>query len=219
MTTEIKNVRRCTECNKIIVDAKHKACPACNSEKLEAVDMNDPDAKLKHRFEARGLGRAPFTFIGIEERRGPLHLGGGCYVGSPGQPMGTCDHCGTGIAECCIIRDADGKTFVVGNVCVGYTNDYKLTSRVKAAVNALKREKKLTRDTALVTEARQLLKDEAVRAKLATVAHPNSFYAAQGRTYLDYADYLMSGEGFFNLTSKVRISKEIKAAAPVAEVA
>lgn len=95
-----------------------------------------------HAFELAGLGRAPFRLVRIEERRGPILLGssGGVehWAGAPGQPMGTCAFCSTGIAECCVIRDADGREFIVGNVCVGKTGDAGLRKAVNAAVLSLR---------------------------------------------------------------------------------
>lgn len=82
-----------------------------------------------HAFERAGLGKAPFRVVGVEVRYGPIpildkngHPTGGS-VGAPGQPMGTCQFCSQGIAECWIIRSSDGKTFDVGCECVRKTGD------------------------------------------------------------------------------------------------
>lgn len=83
-----------------------------------------------HVFEKAGLGKAPFTFIGMYVDRGPKNMGNGYTVGSPGQPMGTCDYCGTGIANCCRIQSSDGKVFVVGTDCVEKTGDSGLRAQV-----------------------------------------------------------------------------------------
>ena len=71
-----------------------------------------------HPFEEAGLGKAPFKFVGHERRVGPIDLGEGRSVGAPGQPMGTCDHCGMGIADCYHVESSDGKRFVVGCQCI-----------------------------------------------------------------------------------------------------
>lgn len=79
---------------------------------------------MVHAFEASGLGKAPFTYHGTEHRVGPikqLDANGnptGVEFGAPGQPMGTCDHCGLGIAYLCHIKSADGKRSVVGTTCI-----------------------------------------------------------------------------------------------------
>lgn len=86
-----------------------------------------------HRFEAAGLGKAPFKWVGVSEQRGPIKRtinGIEVEVGSAGQPMGTCAFCGTGIAECHSIKSADGKTFIVGSDCVLKTGDKGLKKEV-----------------------------------------------------------------------------------------
>ena len=42
----------------------------------------------------------------------------GSQIGAPGQPMGTCDHCGMGIKYVYSIRSGDGNVFKVGSQCV-----------------------------------------------------------------------------------------------------
>jgi hypothetical protein len=65
-----------------------------------------------HVFERAGLGHAPFRVVGVDYRRGPMH-----------EPIGTCDFCGQRIAECWLIRSADGRRFVVCCDCVAKTRD------------------------------------------------------------------------------------------------
>src|SRR5262249_10441376 len=81
-----------------------------------------------HRFEQRGLGRAPFTFVDLFESRT-----------ADGQPAGTCDYCGNGIAWCCVIRSSDGRRFQVGNECVKQTGDEGLTRKIDEAKREQKR--------------------------------------------------------------------------------
>lgn len=100
----------------------------CNSNNATA-------AKKIHPFEARNLGLAPFTCVGHYEDRGPHYLPCGSMVGAPGQPMGTCQYCGNGIANCFRIRSADGKEFIVGSDCVAKTNkDAATTAEQRALV-------------------------------------------------------------------------------------
>lgn len=105
--------------------------------------MQDMQAAPVHPFQQAGLGKAPFQWVGVEERRGPLPVPGhpGMFVGSPGQPMGVCDFCGTGIAECHFIRSSDGRTFMVGCECVRKTYDAGLTRAVKEATAKKRRER------------------------------------------------------------------------------
>lgn len=70
-----------------------------------------------HPFEAAGLGIAPFAMISYTLKQGPIVREDGTQIGCPGQPMGTCEYCGQGIAHCYQIRSSDGKTFIVGSDC------------------------------------------------------------------------------------------------------
>jgi len=111
----------------------------------------DTNTNTTHAFEAAGLGKAPFQFVGAYELRGPItytdpKTGVEVQVGSPGQPMGTCAYCGTGIAYCCTIQSADGRTFVVGTDCVERTHSADgrrapITEQSRAAVRELIRER------------------------------------------------------------------------------
>jgi hypothetical protein len=50
-----------------------------------------------HIFERAGLAKAPFRYVGSTYRVGPIRFidkGVEVRVGSPGQPMGTCDYFG-----------------------------------------------------------------------------------------------------------------------------
>ncbi|MES2155445.1 MAG: hypothetical protein V4510_09955 [bacterium] len=147
-----------------------------------------------HAFEKSGLGRAPFKFIGCEERRGPMLLGvkNGVemWAGAPGQPMGTCAHCGTGIAVCCTIESADGKRFIVGNVCVNKTGDKGLIKTTRKAINQRNRE----RNHALAKARRLWITENLERAKpgLTHRKHPNGF--AEKNAY-DWAVWMLKNAG------------------------
>ena len=124
-----------------------------------------------HPFEAAGLGKAPFRFVGMTEERGPIKRVGAdgavLEIGAPGQPMGTCDYCGQGIALVCAIESADGKRFKVGSDCVlkvcrADNRDSRLIDPVKRAVNQHKsalararREKKKDAERARIAAARE----------------------------------------------------------------
>lgn len=97
-----------------------------------------------HPFEAAGLGLAPFKLIGFDRKVGPIKMEDGTEVGAPGQPMGTCDFCGTGIADCYRIKSSDLKTFVVGCDCVLKLgrSDNRLVGEVKRKKLALDRAKR-----------------------------------------------------------------------------
>lgn len=135
--------------------------------------------KKIHPFEERGLGLAPFTYVGSYEDRGPHYLADGTQIGAPGQPMGTCDYCGQGIAHCFQIRSADGKQFVVGCDCVAKTNreaastaeQRALVKKVDQIVKDRQRAARKAKEHAKLDEAREWL--DAHRATLEAMPNHN----------------------------------------------
>lgn len=112
--------------------------------------------ETNHPWELAGLGLPPYRVVGIETRRGPIHLPDGTMVGAPGQPMGTCDYCFNGIAECYKILAADGKRFIVGCDCV--RKAYKEAGeRLPAAVEKFEREKRQAAAKAKAKRVRERL--------------------------------------------------------------
>ena len=101
-----------------------------------------------HRFEAAGLGKAPFRCVGVEHRVGPIKIGE-FWVGSPGQPMGSCNFCGQSIADCFVIRSADAREFIVGCDCVEKTGDIGLKRTLDGEKKKLDREKRRARAEAV----------------------------------------------------------------------
>jgi hypothetical protein len=155
------------------------------------------DGAIKHKFELAGLGRAPFKFVNVYEKRySPA-------PGAPSQPAGTCQYCGNGIAWCCVIRDVDGKEFIVGNECVKKTNDHGLvkviTDAVKLAQRKVQREKAEAKRRAQdevaiarIEAAQELLKDATVAARLSAQPHPFDHFAREGKTMLDYVMWMFT---------------------------
>lgn len=155
---------------------------------------NNDTAQTLHVFEKAGLGKAPFRCVGMERKVGPITLRDGLTVGAPGQPMGTCDFCGTGIADCFQIVSADGRSFVVGCDCVAKTSDSGLRKVVDAKVRELRRERDRMRraaaDQKVTVELAELLADESVKAKLAARPHPAKWAADEGKTAADYVAWM-----------------------------
>jgi hypothetical protein len=148
-----------------------------------------------HPFERSGLGIAPFKCIGVERRVGPIRTmiapGITQEVGSPGQPMGTCDHCGTGIADCYIIVDANGKRFVVGSSCVVKTTKEAKDKGLGYSHHQIVRAMREERNNAFRQALRvRLDTDAALRAVLLAMPHPydNPATGRTGRTALEYAE-------------------------------
>lgn len=163
------------------------------------MNTESPVTKI-HKFEAAGLGKAPFTFIGMEEKT---------YTACPGAPTqaaGTCDHCGRGIRYCCHIQSADGKQFVVGSGCVTKTGDEglrKIVDRKKSEIDAAKRH---ASEAVKIEAGQKLIADNA--AAIAALPHPNAHLASQGKTLADYAAWIWENAGNSGKLSLIRdISK------------
>lgn len=153
-----------------------------------------------HPFEKAGLGKAPFTYLGIEIKVGPIRTttAGGCMleIGSPGQPMGCCKYCGQGIAECHVVRSSDGNVFDVGCDCIRKVaaKGSKIRTEAERASNdrknAARRERESVRRAKADAAARERLSAllgqlGRVRPALAAEPHP----CIPGKTLADYVDY------------------------------
>jgi hypothetical protein len=161
----------------------------------------------QHVFESAGLGLAPFRFVGAFEDRGPhksVINGVQCEVGAPGQPMGTCAYCGTGIAICCRIKSADGKVFTVGSDCVAKTGDAGL----KALVQKDTRKRAKAREQVRVQElVERLESDQELRSSLSSQPHPRGFQdreTGQDLTLLDQVEWMMQNSGHAGRMRMVR---------------
>jgi hypothetical protein len=167
-----------------------------------------------HKFEKAGLGKAPFRVIGVEDKRGPLRYtdpktGGEITVGAPGQPMGSCDYCGTGIAECWTIRSADGQESIIGSTCIGKAGDAGL----KKVVNKHRGKATKARETKRINDLSARLKcNTMLRALLASKPHPNVWRAGQNETLLDSVEWMMSYAGHSGQIKTVRLVAKIEKA-------
>ena len=140
-----------------------------------------------HCFTTAGLGRAPFTYVGCYEDRGPhvTILEGGIRreVGAPGQPMGTCAFCGRGIAICCTIESADGKRSTIGSECIKKYGDAGLQTRVNRARKDFDRARK----EATAWKSREALAVLIANNAALLASHPHPYIG--GKTWLDYATW------------------------------
>jgi hypothetical protein len=176
-----------------------------------------------HPFAQAGLGVAPFTFVRVEYRVGPIRSvtadGITVDIGSPGQPMGACEYCGQGIAECCVIRDGNGKEFIVGNQCVAkafrdygfITPDEKFERERKAALRAARADRERTISTEL---AWRLANDAELIATLTAKPHPMGFTnrtTGQPLTMLDWARWMLANAGASGRTKVRRAIDKLEA--------
>jgi|ERR1043166_901593 hypothetical protein len=177
-------------------------------ERLRSVHSRDGEAvgSTVHLFERAGLGKAPFTFIGMEEK-----VFQAC-PGAPRQPGGCCDYCGTGIHYQFHIKSADNKFFKVGSDCVHKTDDAGLRRVIDAKVAEMKREASHKRDDARIAAARALLPQ--VREILA--AQPAPLEWKPQNTKLDTVEWYLANAG---RSGKCWAAKVIETAAKELEVA
>ena len=169
-----------------------------------------------HKFESAGLGLAPFTFIGMTRRIGPIRLPNGLEVGSAGQAMGCCDYCGQGIADCYIIKSADDKQFEVGCDCVFkiYADTSKAELNRDPVYQAVKRAKldgqrkaRHTNEAVKIAEGSEFFNRDDVQAWLISQPHPFASLAARGLTRLDYFQYCLNCSGN---SGKIKTFKQVR---------
>lgn len=93
------------------------------------------------------MGTAPYRFIGVWSspstalaEQNPTAYNN-AWAAAPASCNGCCDHCGTGITNHYIMKDAAGNTYSVGSSCIGKIDDVENLSAVEAAKKA--HEKKL----------------------------------------------------------------------------
>lgn len=160
-----------------------------------------------HPFEQRGLGKAPFRYVGVEVQDtcyGRVILNRKEYertgIATTTAPGGSCAYCGTYIARMFNVESADGKRFHVGCDCIEkvHGDDPKLAAKVKS-VNA--KLAKAARE-AKVLEAEDWITEN--RTALATISHPKF----ADRTMIDYLNWMWENAGVAGKTKAYRVAKK-----------
>lgn len=156
-----------------------------------------------HKFEAAGLGKAPFRFQGVRENlfRTP---DGHC------KPGGSCDYCGTGIRDEFWLSSADGQQFKVGCDCIRKAGDKGLLQAYKSspefrAKQAAKRQADRIKATA---ELNQLIADNA--DKLRAIPHPQGFINRKTNEPLTGLDWAIWMQDHCGLSGKKAIIRRLK---------
>ena len=163
---------------------------------------NETVGSTIHAFEIAGLGKAPFKFVGFEEK---WHVIGN---GSAQRQAGSsCDFCGTGIAYVYWILSSDGRQFKVGCDCVQKTGDYGLRKVIDAHVAEHKRNLANKRADAKIEAGMALL--QASEEKLKSMPHPNEYFATNGKTMLDWCQWMLQNSGRKGKLEVVKKLKEI----------
>jgi len=152
-----------------------------------------------HPFEKRGLGMAPFKFVGSEVVVFRNPVTGEEKAGS------TCDYCGTSIANVYHIKSKDGKLSKVGSDCIMSTY---IGNDQAALVTAVKKEQAKARKAkteSKVNELDTLWDSEEMQAKLNSMPHPKGF---ANLTLRDYYAFVLNHSG---TAGKLRVLKALKA--------
>ncbi len=192
-------------------------CADCTDAAQETGATNADGAEKIHPFEARGLGRAPFRFVGMVKQdlcygeailnRAECERTGISLTTKPG---GTCEYCGTYILRMFSVRSADGREFKVGSDCILKCGQVSLIAAVRRAVNAQARARKAKAAKDMTAELSALLADASVRAKLEGKPHPHASMAAEGSTLADWADWMAENAG---AAGRARAARAVKTAA------
>jgi len=172
----------------------------------------NPSEVGTHLFERAGLGKAPFRFVGFSVNV-IQYPDGSTQAGS------SCDYCGTGIANECHVKSADGKQFKVGCDCIlkvgdaGLLQAYKTSPEVRKHAAQLRRAKDQKKTAEL---ARVISENETL---LKSLPHPRGFVdrqTGQPLTALDQYRWLQANCGASGraqtLTGLKRFLAEAKAA-------
>lgn len=133
-----------------------------------------------HPFEAEGLGKAPFYFVGTYEHHDTGESNGATDYGT------NCDYCQAYIRNVFIVKSSDGKTFKVGSECIKKTNsEGELLREVKIAIAEQKKAK-------LEQKWQEFLQNESKYAEeLNKVMHP----WISSLTMYDYALWIKNHSG------------------------
>lgn len=171
-----------------------------------------------HKFEAAGLGKAPFRFVGFTpapetDNNGMVktEVDGITHMTKPGC---ACHYCGQYITNIYKIQSADGKISKVGSSCVNKTGDKGLVNVVKKHANKLKREKRVIRESARIEAAKKTLETEEIASFLKEWPHPAQFQADKSRNLYDYVVWMFNNAGHsgqFKVTKIVeKAQKEVQ---------
>lgn len=162
--------------------------------------------KTIHCFEAAGLGKAPFRYVGIVHQEisyGQRVIGSAGGVAITTKPGGTCDYCGTYIVNMFTIESADGNRFKVGCDCIEKTGDAGLMKKVKSEINAAKRLRRREQRIAQEKADRELCETFDLNA-LSHLDHPTPERAACGETMADWARWMRANKYWNKLAATIR---------------
>lgn len=161
----------------------------------------------KHAFEIAGLGLAPFRFVGV----GVNQI---TYPNGTTKPGGSCDYCGTAIANECRVKSSDGRLFKVGCDCIAKVGDSGLLKAYKSSpeFRAKSRAARQAKAKAVFTELANLI--AANRDALRALSHPGGYVDRKTGVPLtanDWADWMFNNCGDSGRAYTLRAMKKLLA--------
>lgn len=123
---------------------------------------------------------------------------------------GCCEFCGTAIRYRFYLKGM-GREFFVGSDCVTRSGDRNLIPVVRAEVSRRVAEARAARLSRGVEGVRAKLHDPLTRAELALRPHPNTYFASQGKTFVDYLEFCAQNAGRAKLANLDRQAEEMLA--------
>lgn len=155
---------------------------------------------LANRFEAAGMGTAPYRFVGMHES--VFNNGDGTT-----KPGSSCDYCSTAIRYVFVIESADGRQHKVGCECVRHTGDKGLVERATREQKNIDNAKRHAREEKKLAELRIWLEEN--RELLGTLPHPDKRFADRGQMLSDYVDWYQLNAGMSGKTSSIQFAQRL----------
>lgn len=145
-----------------------------------------------HKFEAAGLGKAPFFYRGFVQipstevaEKNPSGYENMMKDIPPAFHCGTCAYCGLAIMNNYLVASSDEKFFSVGMDCIKKIDDIQILKKASTEERFRKKLKlqiQIDEGFKLIEEHRNLLELEP---------HPHF----EGKTLWDYAEWMMENAG------------------------
>ena len=161
----------------------------------------------KHPFSYT-LGPGPYKYMGVFDLGAAmLQMKSGNTSGYENsmkmapkveRGMGTCAHCNHAIMYVMVVKTSEGKLFGVGSDCVlkiVQESELENANEFEKQQALFKRKKGQEQREALRKRKAQAFSErvEENKERLSNLAHPSKHFSSQGRTALDYFNFVLSG--------------------------
>lgn len=162
-----------------------------------------------HCFEKAGLGKAPFRYIGMVDQNIKYGQATGTINGIEfsTKPGGSCAYCGTYIVNMFNVESADGNRFHVGCECIKKTGDQGLIRLVAADIKKAEKAKRDAKKSAALQRDQELCENFNF-ALYADTSHPNPYFASEGKTLADWAQWMKANRNWKGLAAFIRANNK-----------